>query len=140
MGKRTRYTTLILALCVIVAATSAFMPVVSRAQSLESARESYEQGNYTEAEEELREILAADSENNEALSLLREIELHRRKDEAAALTNRALIEINSRNFREAYALLERALILDPENRQARELYLSIHEVLQVEGGTVDEVL
>jgi hypothetical protein len=143
MGKRgikAQLTTTIRSLFVIYALTAAFLPPVSTAQTLESARESYERGDYTAAEKELKEILAENGENNEALALLREIELQRKKEEAASLTERALIEINSRNFREAYALLERAVVLDPENSRARELYLSIHEVLQIEGETLERML
>jgi tetratricopeptide (TPR) repeat protein len=132
--------TTVRSLFVICALTAAFLPLVSGAQTLESARESYERGDYTAAEEELKEILAENGENNEALALLREIELQRRKEEAVSLTERALIEINSRNFQEAYGLLERAVVLDPENSRARELYLSIHEILQVEGETLDQML
>jgi len=139
-GIQAQLTTAIGFLLLTCAVTAVFLPLFAGAQTLESARDSYERGDYTAAEEELKALLAENGENNEALALLREIELQRRKEEAASLTERALIEINSRNFREAYALLERAVVLDPENSRARELYLSIHEVLQVEGETLDQML
>ena len=140
MRERAKRTGTGLILRLFIALTLASPSPRALAQIIESARERYEQGDYAGAEEELREILEEDSENIAAQSLLREIELRRKREEAAALTERALIEINSRNFKEAYAFLERALLLDPENRRARELYLSIHEVLEIEGETVEEML
>ena len=116
------------------------IPHLAQAQSIESAREKYESGDLEGALEETQILLKENSENLEAQSLASEVELAVKRKEAQALTERALVEINSRRFEEAYVYLKRALILDPENERARELYLSIHEVLQIEGESLEEVL
>jgi tetratricopeptide (TPR) repeat protein len=116
------------------------IPSIASPQSIESARDKYESGDFEGALEEVQAILEQDSKNLRAQSLMSEIERAMKKVEAQELTERALVEINSRRFEEAYGYLEQALILDPENSQARELYLSIHEVLQVEGESMEEML
>ena len=115
-------------------------PSIALPQSIDSARDKYESGDFEGALQELQSVLAEDSDNFEAGSLLSEVELAMRQEEARELTRRALVEINSRRFEEAFVYLERALLLDPENSEARELYLAIHEVMQVEGESLDEML
>ena len=116
------------------------LPTVMLAQTVESARELYEAGDFERALQELQSILADDVENLEAQSLQSEVQLAMQRMQARELTEAALVEINSRRFEQAYAYLERAILLDPENSEARELYLSIHEVLQVEGESIEEML
>ena len=116
------------------------IPSIALPQSIESAQDKYESGDFEGALEEVQAILEQDSKNLRAQSLMSEIERAMKKVEAQELTERALVEINSRRFEEAYGYLEQALILDPENSQARELYLSIHEVLQIEGESMEEML
>jgi tetratricopeptide (TPR) repeat protein len=116
------------------------IPSVMLAQTVESARELYEAGNFEGALQELQSILADDVENLEAQSLQSEVQLALQRLQARELTEAALVEINSRRFEQAYAYLEQAILLDPENSEARELYLSIHEVLQVEGESIEEML
>lgn len=108
------------------------VPLLAVAQSIESARKKLEAGDYAGAEEELNQILEEESENIEARALLSEIEKMRKKEKAELLTQRALIEIDNRNFETAFLYLEEAILLDPENIRARKLYLSIHEIAKVE--------
>jgi tetratricopeptide (TPR) repeat protein len=129
-----------LALLLLTGLLLSSSPAVTTAQTVESAREKYESGDFEGALQELQSILALDSENLEAQSLLGETELAMRRHEARALTDRALVEINNRRFDEAYEYLEQALLLDPENEEARELYLSIHEVMLVEGESLEDML
>ena len=129
-----------LSFLLLIGALLFITPSIALPQSIDSAREKYESGNFEAALHELQSILTEDSENLEAQSLLGKVELAMRKEQAEELKRRALVEINNRRFEEAYGYLERALIVDPENSEARELYLSIHEVLQVEGESLEEML
>ena len=129
-----------LCLIILIAVLFSVIPSLAVSQTVESAREKYESGDYQGALQELRLLLDDDAENLEAQSLLGEVERAMRQEQALKLKNLALVEINNRRFEEAYAYLEQALLLDPENNEARELYLSIHEVLQIEGESMEEML
>jgi hypothetical protein len=72
-------------------------------QTIESAREKYESGDFIGAEEELRAILAEDSENFEANTMLYEIVTMTNIQESEKLTELALMEINSKNFETAFS-------------------------------------
>ncbi|GEM_PF-3065765 len=107
--------------------------------SLESAQKKFDAGDYDGAEEELRPLLG-EGENVEAESLLSRIEKARITDRADMLTEKALIEIEKRDFESAFGYLEEAILLDPENEQARSLYLSIYEIAEIEEKTIEEVI
>ncbi len=113
-------------------------PLYSLSQSIESAREKYYNENYEEALEELNAILESDSENIEALELFNEIDQFRKKKRSDLLTEKALIDIGNREFESAFKYLEEAILIDPENIRARELYLSIHEIAEIEQEVVEE--
>jgi hypothetical protein len=109
-------------------------------QTIESARDKYEAGDFVGAEDELRAILEQDSENFEANTMLYEIVTMTNIQESEKLTELALMEINSKNFETAFSHLEKAIILDPENTRARELYLAIYDVSLIEEGTMEEMI
>jgi len=56
------------------------------------------------------------------------------------LTERALIAINNREFENAFSYLEEAILIDPENIRARELYLSIYEIAEIEKESLGEII
>lgn len=116
------------------------LPVVSFCQSIESAREKYENKDYAGAEEVLKAILESDMENIEAQTLMNEVDRARKIEESQKLTGRALSEINDRDFESAFKSLEEAILLDPENTRARELYLSIYEIAEIEEETIEELI
>jgi hypothetical protein len=109
-----------------------FVPMPGKCQSLESAEQKLLNEDYDAAIEELEAILEADSENIDAISLLNEVEQKNRQKRSAALTQRALGEIENRRFETAYEYLQQAILIDPENEQARRLFLSLHEVGEIE--------
>jgi tetratricopeptide (TPR) repeat protein len=108
------------------------LPIPLYSLSIESAREKIKNEDYEEAIKELNTILESDSENVEAIELLGEIEKIGNKKRAEALTAKALVEIDNRRFEAAYKYLKEAIVIDPENLKARQLYLSIHDVMKVE--------
>ena len=112
------------------------VPVPGKCQSLESAEQKLLDEDYDAAIEELEAILEADSENIDAISLLNEVEQKSRQKRSAALTQRALGEIENRRFEAAYEYLQQAILIDPENDQARRLFLSLYEVGEIEEESV----
>ncbi|NOY08082.1 MAG: hypothetical protein GXP33_04490 [Spirochaetes bacterium] len=108
------------------------LPVIAFAQSIESAEEKFNSGDYKSAVEEINEILKQNSNNIDAIKLLHKIETEQKKEKSKILTEKALIEIDNRNFKTAYKYLKDAILLDPENQQASDWYLSISEIIQVE--------
>jgi hypothetical protein len=119
---------------------AAICPVFSQPPSLESAQEKFENQEYDAAEEEVTAVLEADSENIEARKLLMQIEQIKKKEKAVALTEIAILEINDLNFEEAFKLLKEAIFLDPSNEQARELYISLIEIYEIEQVSIEEVV
>jgi len=113
-----------------------FVPMPGKCQSLESAEQKLLNEDYDAAVEELEAILEADSENIDAISLLNEVEQKSRQKRSAALTQRALGEIENRRFEDAYEYLQQAILIDPENEQARRLFLSLYEVGEIEEESV----
>ncbi len=107
-------------------------------QSLETATEKYNAGDLTGAEEETKALLKKDSNNIDAIELLNRIETAIKKNKSEVLTKKALIEIDNRNFNTAFDYLKQAILLDPENDKARELYLSIKEVTDIEQTSEEE--
>lgn len=112
------------------------VPMPGKCQSLESAEQKLLNEDYAAAIEELEAILKADSENIDAISLLNEVEQKSRQKRSAALTQRALGEIENRRFEAAYEYLQQAILIDPENDQARRLFLSLYEVGEIEEESV----
>jgi len=115
-----------------------FLPASLFSQTVDSARDLLKAGDYTGAEEELKSLLESEPDNIDALALLDEVQRTVKQEKARVLVEKALIEINNRNFDQAYAYCEQAILLDPENARARELYLSIHEVGEIEKKSVEE--
>jgi tetratricopeptide (TPR) repeat protein len=116
--------------------TGLFLPRAVSCQSIESARDKFLREEYDEAIAELEAVLQADSENIDAISLLNEVEQKSRQKRSAALTQRALREIENRQFEAAYEYLQQAILIDPENEQARRLFLSLYEVGEIEEESV----
>jgi hypothetical protein len=135
-----RYIRTILLLCFVLILTGLTIPSRGVCQSIKSAREKFLLKEYEEALAEIEAVLEADSENLEAIELLKEIELISKQRRAEALTQRALAEIESRRFEKAYGYLEQAILIDPDNQQARRLFLSLHEVGEIEEESVAMVL
>lgn len=120
-------------LCLVLLAVWTVLPRASLfSQTVDSARDRYEAGDYTGAAEELRAVLESEPDNIDALRLLDDVQRAEKQKKAQVLVEKALIEINNRNFKQASAYCEQAILLDPENERARELYLTIHEVDQIE--------
>jgi hypothetical protein len=120
--------------------TLLLLQVSAFCQTIESAREKYENKDYTGAEQELNAILESAPENIEAQTLLNEVQRIQKIVESQKLTERAISEINDRNFELAFNSLEEAILLDPENAQARELYLSIHEITEIEEESIEDLI
>ena len=125
---------------VILTTLFIFSPLMLRCQTVESAREKFLAGNYEEAESEIKSVLEKEKGNIEAENLLLEIERARKKKQSFLLTKKALLEIENRNFEEAYNLLKEAIIQDPENEEARKLYLSIHEIAEIEKKSLENII
>ncbi len=107
-------------------------------QTVDSARERFKSGDFAGAEEELKAVLESEPDNIDALTLLDEVQREVKRKKAEVLVEKAMIAINNRNFKQAYAFCEQAILLDPENTRARELYLSIHEVEEIEKKSLEE--
>jgi tetratricopeptide (TPR) repeat protein len=135
-----RYIRTISLLCFVLILTGLTIPSRGVCQSIESAREKFLLKEYEEALSEIEAVLEADSENLEAIELLKEVELISKQRRAEALTQRALAEIENRRFEQAYGYLEQAILIDPDNQQARRLFLSLHEVGVIEEESVAMVL
>jgi len=117
-----------------------FSPLIVRCQTVESAKEKFLAGNYEEAESEIKSVLEKERGNIEAENLLLEIEKARKKKQSFLLTKKAILEIENRNFEEAYNLLKEAIVKDPENEEARKLYLSIHEIAEIERKSLENII
>jgi len=123
---------------ITVIAALFLLPAGLFSQTVDSARDLLKAGDYTGAEEELKSLLESEPDNIDALALLDEVQRTVKQEKARVFVEKALIEINNRNFEQAYAYLEQAIMLDPENARARELYLSIHEVGEIEKKSIEE--
>lgn len=122
--------------CLVSLLLSSVAPAIGISQDIETARELLFSEEYEEAIAEIERILEADSENLDAISLLNEVEQKSRQKRSAVFTQKALGEIESRNFETAYEYLEQAIIIDPENETARRLFLSLYEVGEIEEESV----
>lgn len=124
--------TLMLSMLLLVFSLSAF------AQSIETATEKYNAGDLAGAEKDAKALLEKDSNNIDAIELLNKIEKTVKKNKSEVLTKKALIEIDNRNFNSAFGYLKKAILLDPENNKARELFMSIKEVADIEQKSEEE--
>ncbi len=101
-------------------------------QSIDSVKEKIKNGDLKAAEEEVLQILKNDKNNVDALELLNQIKKLKKQKESDLLTEKAIIAIDNGDFEVAYDLLEKALVLNPENKKAMELFLSLNEVVKIE--------
>ena len=103
--------------------------------NLEQARELFNQGSILEALEVVEALLRDDVDNTEALKLKDAIELDQSLALSRDLTNRALLLIDKAEFTDARELLGRALVADPGNALAMDLYVSLSQVSKAESAT-----
>ena len=101
-------------------------------QSIESVKEKIKNNDLEGAQTEVIKILQKDKNNIDALELLNKIKKLKRQKESEILTKKALIAIDNEDFEVAYDLLEKALVLDPDNKKARDLFLSLNDVVNIE--------
>ena len=110
----------------------------SFAKSLKSARKKFDKKNYIAAEKELKSLIKSNPDDYEARKLLKKIDAVRKQKESKKLTQNALLEIDNKNFKKALSILEKAILLDPSNDRARDLYISIKDVVKIEKKSVTD--
>jgi tetratricopeptide (TPR) repeat protein len=114
---------------------SILLPTLLAAQELPSLSEIqalFDDGQFSEAQNLIEAYLSENPGDRDAQRLQNNIEQELNKIESAALTEEAVFQIEETNFNQAYILLEQAVLLDPDNERALDLFVRLQEVVDLE--------